>query len=190
MRGSSLKGLLAALAFGAAMTATAAIADDEDDYRSLMADCNRPDLPLSDINGCMERARVLDESRPSPQLQHLLTQLERRSEEPETPNSDKPSSSPASAAPHSLVGASVPPADQTGHKDSGGLFAFLGFGSGDGDSAASAGQPAATDTPHALPGATPVSDKRPREYEAPVETAPAAEYEGGPTTAPKDPSHG
>jgi hypothetical protein len=189
MRGSGLKGLLAAFAIGAAMTATSAIANDDDDYRSLMADCSRPDLPLSDIDGCMERARVLDESRPSPKLQHLLYQLERRTEEPENPNSDKAPSSPASAAPHSLIGASAQPADQIGHKDSGGLFAFLGFGSGDSDSSGPAGQ-SATDSPHALGGPAPASDKRPREYEAPDEAAPAAEYEGDATTPPKQPSHG
>ena len=82
MPDSSLKGLVAilALALGAAMTATAANADD-DDFKSLMADCNRPDIPLSDIDGCIERARVLDETHPSPKLGHLLTQLERRSED-------------------------------------------------------------------------------------------------------------
>src|SRR5579863_8189036 len=187
MRGSSLKGLLVALALGAAMTATAAIADDDDDYRSLMADCNHPNLPLSDVDGCIERARELDESRPSPQLQHLLTQLERRSEQPDS--SDSKQASPASAAPHGLVRTSAQPAEQERRKTSGGFLAFLGLGSDDADSPGP-GRSAATDTPRALAGTTAATDEqRPQEYEAPDETAPTAEFEGAATKPPKQPSH-
>jgi len=199
MRGSSLKGLLVALAFGAAMTATAAIADDDDDFKSLMTDCNRPDLPLSDINGCIERARVLDETRPSPQLEHLLTQLERRTEQTDAPDSKKASPPPASAAPHTLTGTSLVPAsttlasapDRDSRKSSSGFFSFLGFGSDDASSSdqGPSAQAAAKDSPRALGGTTAATDGRPQEYEAPDETAPAAEYEGDATHPPKQPSH-
>jgi hypothetical protein len=106
---SGLGSLMAALALGAALlSVTVARADDtDDDFKSLMADCNRPDLPASDINDCMERARVLDESRPSPQLQHLLTQLERRTEDGGSPQLNKPSA-PATTGPHALLGSTAP----------------------------------------------------------------------------------
>ncbi len=179
-----LGSLIGALALSTGLLSTAARANDDDDFKSLMADCNRPDLEASDISGCMERARVLDETRPSPQLEHLLTHLERLTEGSGSSGPDK-AVSPATTTPHALLGASAttaslslaPRPDRDGHKTSQGWFAFLGFGSEDTDGSNS-GQSAATPR-----------ESRPLEYEAPDEASPAAEYEGAPTSPPKSPSH-
>src|SRR3974390_107395 len=74
--------VLLVMVLGLALPARA----DEDDLKSLMADCGKPDLASSDILGCMERARVMADTHPSPELQHLLTQLEHRQDEGDNPN--------------------------------------------------------------------------------------------------------
>lgn len=89
----------------AAIAVAPAAAGDDDDYKSLMADCDKPDVERSDIRDCMERARVMDETQPSPQLQRLLTQLERRSEDLGDGDSSKSPKPTASGAPHTLLGA-------------------------------------------------------------------------------------
>lgn len=87
------------MALGFALPASA----DEDDLKTLMADCTKSDLAASDIPGCMERARVMADTHPSPELQHLLTQLEHRLDDGDSSN--KPSASSATTAPQSLQGA-------------------------------------------------------------------------------------
>jgi hypothetical protein len=72
---------LAALSLvAAALPARAGIWGDDDDLKSVMADCNRPDLAADTIDSCLERARVLNETSPSPQLPSLTARLERRAE--------------------------------------------------------------------------------------------------------------
>jgi hypothetical protein len=44
----------------------------------VLADCGSADLADSQVDSCLERARVLDETDPSPQLQSLEAQLEQR----------------------------------------------------------------------------------------------------------------
>jgi hypothetical protein len=50
----------------------------EDQASAVVADCGAADLPDSQVDTCLERARVLDETDPSPQLQSLEAQLEQR----------------------------------------------------------------------------------------------------------------
>lgn len=86
-------------------TAGAARADDAADFKSLMEDCSRSDLAISDINDCLERARVLSETSPSPQLITLTARLERIAESeldgaaPARQGTSTPAASPP-AAPH------------------------------------------------------------------------------------------
>jgi hypothetical protein len=61
-----------------ALSGGAALADD--DIKTLVAECGGPDVKSSDIDSCLERARVLGEDSPSPQLQGLTAQLERKAE--------------------------------------------------------------------------------------------------------------
>ncbi|HEY3637046.1 MAG TPA: hypothetical protein VGK90_02760 [Rhizomicrobium sp.] len=61
----------------AAAPAPAALAADDDASKAL-ADCGPADLPDSQVDSCLERVRVLDETNPSPELQSLEAQLEQR----------------------------------------------------------------------------------------------------------------
>jgi hypothetical protein len=83
--------------------AGSARASDDDDLKTLIADCGGPNLQFDDVKPCLERARVLDESRPTPELLRLMTQLEQRLEEGESANgnSQTPSTT-ANGSPHSL----------------------------------------------------------------------------------------
>jgi hypothetical protein len=62
-----------------ALTGSAYAADD--DLKALIADCGGPNVKADDIDSCLERARVLGEDSPSPQLQSLTARLERMAEE-------------------------------------------------------------------------------------------------------------
>jgi hypothetical protein len=75
--------------------------DDDDDLKELMADCGGAHIELSDVDGCLERARVLGETRPSPQLQSLMTRLERRTEDSDDTPASPPE--PATRSPHVLA---------------------------------------------------------------------------------------
>jgi hypothetical protein len=55
----------------------AASADDSEPAR-LIAECGAADLPQASVDSCLERARVLDETEPSAQLQSVERQLEKR----------------------------------------------------------------------------------------------------------------
>ena len=59
---------------GAANCACAA----PDDANAVVADCGRADLPGSAVDSCLERARVVDETDPSPALESLEAKLEGR----------------------------------------------------------------------------------------------------------------
>ena len=65
-------------AFAVALSGGAALADD--DIKALVAECGGPDVKSADIDSCLERARVLGEDSPSPQLQSLTARLERLAE--------------------------------------------------------------------------------------------------------------
>jgi hypothetical protein len=149
--------LMVALALAVTASATCARADD-DDYKSLMADCNRADLPASDINGCIERARELDDARPSPQLQRLLTHLERRSEDVEGTDTSK-SSTPASGAPHALLGAT-----------NASTLSSL------------------SERPGAGPQSS-GRDVQPREFQGPEDSQAPTEFDGGDDATPSEPAH-
>jgi hypothetical protein len=71
-------GLLVLIA--AALPAQAQSWGGADNLKALMADCSRPDLPGDEIDSCLGRAIALDDSDPSPQLQALEAQLERRAD--------------------------------------------------------------------------------------------------------------
>jgi hypothetical protein len=64
-------------ALGAVLMTGTALADD-DTIQSLMADCGGPSVAKDDIDPCLERARELSETAPSPLLQGLTARLERR----------------------------------------------------------------------------------------------------------------
>jgi hypothetical protein len=51
-----------------------------DSADAVLADCGGAALPRSAVDSCLERARVLDETSPSPQLQSLEAQLSRQAE--------------------------------------------------------------------------------------------------------------
>jgi hypothetical protein len=64
-------------ALGAVVMTGTALADD-DTMQSLMADCGGANVAKDDIDPCLERARELSETAPSPLLQGLTARLERR----------------------------------------------------------------------------------------------------------------
>jgi hypothetical protein len=81
---------LAAAALGALTLAGGArAADDDGDLKALLADCGSANIERSDINSCLERARDISESAPSPQLQTLTARLERRAEALDDGDADK-----------------------------------------------------------------------------------------------------
>ncbi|HUO91390.1 MAG TPA: hypothetical protein VMU22_00630 [Rhizomicrobium sp.] len=64
-----------------------AYAADDDELKTLIADCSGANVKLDDVDSCLERARVLGEESPSPELQGLTARLERMAEQGED-NSD------------------------------------------------------------------------------------------------------
>jgi hypothetical protein len=68
-------------AFGAAaLSASAYGADGDDGLKQLVADCGGANVKPDDIDSCLERARELGETSPSPVLQGLTARLERMAE--------------------------------------------------------------------------------------------------------------
>lgn len=90
---------LVLMALGFALPALA----DDDDLTSLMTDCSKTDIAVDDIPACMERARVMADTHPSPELQHLLTQLEHRLDDGDAKS--KSAAPSATSAPQTLQGA-------------------------------------------------------------------------------------
>jgi hypothetical protein len=74
-------------AFAAAVLPGSAAVADEDDLKTLVADCGGASVKQDDIDSCLERARELGETSPSPVLQSLTARLERMAEKGED-NSD------------------------------------------------------------------------------------------------------
>ncbi|HTW36022.1 MAG TPA: hypothetical protein VMD53_15495 [Rhizomicrobium sp.] len=64
----------------AALSGGAYAGDDDDGLKTLIADCGGPDVKSDDIDSCLERAREIGETSPSPQLQSLTARLERMAE--------------------------------------------------------------------------------------------------------------
>jgi hypothetical protein len=56
----------------------APVAARADDASTVLSDCGAAGLPASQIDSCLERVRVLDETDPSPQLQSLEARLEQQ----------------------------------------------------------------------------------------------------------------
>ena len=75
-----VKGAIFAAFAAVALSGGAYAADDDDGLKTLVADCGGPDVKSADIDSCLERARVLGEDSPSPQLQSLTARLERLAE--------------------------------------------------------------------------------------------------------------
>jgi hypothetical protein len=67
---------LTAVLLASAGPAVAASGDDTP--AEVMRDCGGDSLPRDEVSSCLERARVLDQSNPSPQLQSLEARLEQR----------------------------------------------------------------------------------------------------------------
>jgi hypothetical protein len=81
--------------------APSAFAGDGDDATSIMADCGGSDLPASAVDACLERARVLDETDPSAELQSLEARLEERETMPATRGRTNPAAPPQPSNPGS-----------------------------------------------------------------------------------------
>ena len=75
-----LAGWTAFAALAAFALTGSAYAADDDDLKALIADCGGANVKVDDIDSCLERARVLGEDSPSPQLQSLTARLERLAE--------------------------------------------------------------------------------------------------------------
>jgi hypothetical protein len=74
LRSCACVSLFLVLSAGAGPAAFAA----DDTESAVLADCTAADLPASTVDSCLERARVLDETNPSPQLESLEAQLQER----------------------------------------------------------------------------------------------------------------
>lgn len=116
-------GRISDLAFAVGFLCLAAIpaqATEEEDFNAFLTDCDGPKLSYEDAKSCLERARVIDEERPSAKLLAVMRQLERRLEEGdngETPDSHP--AQPATSGPRQLtspgtlaLAPSSPPGDQ------------------------------------------------------------------------------
>jgi len=73
-----VKGAVFAAFAVVALSGGAAWADD--DIKALVADCGGQNVKADDIDSCLERARVMGEENPSPELQSLTARLERMAE--------------------------------------------------------------------------------------------------------------
>ncbi len=69
-------GSLTALLLASAMPAAAAPADDT--AAEVLRDCGGNSLPRDQVSSCLERARIVDQSNPSPAIQSLEAKLEQR----------------------------------------------------------------------------------------------------------------
>lgn len=94
-------------ALGAVALASSARADDDDTLKALVADCSGPDVKSSDVDSCLERARAMGESDPSPQLQGLTANLERIAERQQD-ESDAAKTAAASPATTAQSGGGIP----------------------------------------------------------------------------------
>ena len=178
----------AALLAGSFVWCVPAAADD-DDFKTLMADCGRADLASSDISECLERARVMDDTRPSPDLERLLTQLERRLEDAsDAAEAGKPSGSAVTGGPRTLQGAPAAKTVNPSYAVSANAPApkpaasqsFLG----------SAWQSISNLADDLDPGArSPSDDPLPVEVAAPEAASAPPEREGVATTPPREGAH-
>lgn len=94
--------IVATLAVVGGLPAHAGLFGNDDTLQSVTADCGSPDLPVDSIGSCLERVRVLSETDPSPQLEALEAQIERRADEAEDGTT-----APSKSAPKVLPGTAV-----------------------------------------------------------------------------------
>jgi hypothetical protein len=85
------------LAASPAVAQNYTVTDDDTALSKLNADCGGTDLPDSQIDSCLERARVLDETNPSPGLETLTARLEQRASHASPPPRAMEASTPPSA---------------------------------------------------------------------------------------------
>src|ERR1700755_2789784 len=71
----------------------AALSATDDTEREILADCGQSNLAASIVDSCLERARILDETDPSPQVETLIAKLGR-----DTAGGPQESGSPRSTA--------------------------------------------------------------------------------------------
>ena len=68
-------GSMAVLLFAGLPSAADAVTDET---KAVLSDCNASILTQADVDMCLERVRILDESSPSPQLESLEAKLEEK----------------------------------------------------------------------------------------------------------------
>lgn len=83
--------LCAAVLPGAARSAAG------DTEQAVLADCGQSGMAASAVDSCLERARILDETSPSPQIESLIARLETDATGHPATASDSPGVSPPSA---------------------------------------------------------------------------------------------
>ena len=101
--------LVFAGALGAAALAGSVYgADDNGELTALIAECGGANVSASDIDGCLERARVMGESDPSPKLQSLTAKLERHAEQIDLDEDEKTPAASDPPAPATQSGGGTP----------------------------------------------------------------------------------
>jgi hypothetical protein len=78
------------------------MAPEPDPSTQLMTDCDVPSLEDAAVDSCLERARVLQGTNPTPDVEALTVRLEQRSVQRFDPNSVTPPSTQAKAAAEKL----------------------------------------------------------------------------------------
>lgn len=102
-----LKGSVFTAMVVVALSGGARAADSDDDLKVLVAECGGPNVKADDIDSCLERARVLGEDNPSPQLQSLTAKLERIAERGDDDN-DLSKAYMVTPAPEQSAGGGIP----------------------------------------------------------------------------------
>ena len=97
-----------------ALSGGAYAADEDDGLKTLVAECGGADVKLDDVDSCLERARVLGEDSPSPQLQSLTARLERLAERGDADN-DLSKTYDVSPAPEQTAGGGTVPSVPAPH---------------------------------------------------------------------------
>lgn len=151
--------VLAALALAVLLPGWARADSDDDDYKAFVTECGRADVPLDDIDDCLERSREFADTRPSPELQTITARLERRSEEGDAGDAKPAVAASASGAPQALSGTST----------------------------AANTRPAPADTA-AIPTDSHSEEVAPREYDGGDDTAPPEPGETGNATGKAQPA--
>jgi len=110
----SVRTLAAALFVSAVVAGGAARADSDDDLKDLINDCGGK-VDASDIDGCLERAREIAETSPSPYLQGLTARLERQAEASADTDTKHTDASTQTAGTSSVANPSSPKSQRPGY---------------------------------------------------------------------------